>query len=173
MDHDASESLPFPAHSQIHPAEVVADHDLALLGAVVAAFLGGSEAPAGGVEFPRIKVAQGEAELVADLVVQALMAWRCCAFPAAAAALGLAVDGDLDAQHFEAQPCEMRGDAGGENGRGDGLKDAREGVVGGDAVGELESFPQPVLAQFGELLHEFSGSHAAEQSRAAKTISSK
>ncbi len=60
---------------------------------------------------------------------QALTAWRCCAFPAAAAALGLAVDGDLDAQHFEAQPCEMRGDAGGEKTVGTMAWKTREKVV--------------------------------------------
>jgi hypothetical protein len=52
--------------------------------------------------------------------------------------------------------------AGGEGSRFDGLEDAREGVLAWNAVGELEPLAQPVFAQFGESLHVFVGSHAAE-----------
>ena len=56
----------------------------------------------------------------------------------------------------------MFGDTGGEGGRGGGLENAGDGVGARGAVGELEPFAQPGLAQFGELLHEFVGSHATE-----------
>ena len=45
-------------------------------------------------------------------------------FAAAAAAQGLAVDGDLAALHLEAEPPEVHGDACGERARLDGLEDA-------------------------------------------------
>jgi len=83
-------------------------------------------------------------------------------FAAAAAAHSLAVDSNLAALHFESEPPEMLGDAGGKCARLDGLEDAREGVVARDAVGELEPLAQPAFAQLGESLHEYVGSHPAE-----------
>ena len=83
-------------------------------------------------------------------------------FATAAAAQGLAVDGDLAAFHGKAETGEMFGDASGERSGLDGLEDAREGVGAGDAVGQLEPLAKPVLAQFAKLFHEFVGSHPAK-----------
>lgn len=58
-------------------------------------------------------------------------------FAAVAPTQCFAVDGDLSAFHGEAELAEVGGNAGGENGRVDGLEDARKGVVGRNAVGEL------------------------------------
>ena len=72
MHHDkAGQPFPFLADGFIHPIEVVVDHDPAGFGAVVAALSGLGEAPALRVELGRIKLAQGESELVAGLVVEA------------------------------------------------------------------------------------------------------
>ena len=45
------------------------------------------------------------------------------------------------------------------------LEDAREGAVGGNAVGEFESFAQAVFTQLDESSLEFVVSHAAERGR--------
>lgn len=45
------------------------------------------------------------------------------------------------------------------------MEDAREGAVGGNAVGEFESFAQAVFTQLGESSLKFVGSHAAERGR--------
>jgi hypothetical protein len=42
------------------------------------------------------------------------------------------------------------------------LEHAREGVVAGKAVGQLEPLVRPVLAQPGKILHDLMGPHAAE-----------
>jgi hypothetical protein len=70
---DAGKVCPFVANGGVHPAQVVTDHDLAGFAAVVAAVFGLGEAPAPGIEAGGVELAQGEGELVADLVVQAAL----------------------------------------------------------------------------------------------------
>jgi hypothetical protein len=68
---DARKPLPFGANGRVHPVEIVANRDLAGFVAIMAAFPGLGEAPAFGIETGRIELAQGEAELIADLAMQA------------------------------------------------------------------------------------------------------
>ncbi len=84
-------------------------------------------------------------------------------FAAAAAAQGLAVNGDLASGDSKAEGVEMGGDAAGEVGGLDGLEDAGKGVGARAAVGELEPFSQPAFLEFAKFLHQFVGAHAAEQ----------
>jgi hypothetical protein len=66
-------------------------------------------------------------------------------FSAATTAQRLSVDGDLAAPHGEPDAGEMRGDALGECGGLDGLKDPGKGVGARGAVGQPDPFAQPVF----------------------------
>ena len=75
------------------------------------------------------------------------------ATPAAAAAQGLAVQGDDFARQRAAQALGPGAEGFGELLRVEHGKDASEGVVAGDAVGQLQEFAQPMLLGLAELLH--------------------
>lgn len=73
-----------------------------------------------------------------------------------------AVDGDLFVGEDDSGLLEMVDDALAEEFGIDGFKDAGEGVVAWDAVGEGDPFAEPFEPDFAELLHEFVGFDAAE-----------